>query len=174
VSAVGYELYTEMMENAVREIKGEPAPEEEVRPEIHLGIPAFIPETYIPDEHQRLVFYKKISLALTEEELYAIREELQDCYGGLPVEVDNLLGVIGIRNLLKSIKGRKMGYDGKDMSLLLQDNSPVEPARILALYRGKLRGVRLTPDNRLTIPMPGIAGSEVLSRARELIEELRG
>ncbi len=174
VSAVGYELYTEMMESAIREIKGEPAPEEEVRPEIHLGIPAFIPETYMADEHQRLVAYKKISLALTEEEWYAIREEFHDCYGKVPVEVDNIIGVIGIRNLLKSIRGRKMAYDGKQMSLLLQDNSPVDPARIMELYRGKLRGVRLTPDNKLTIPMPGLTGGEILSRARELIGELRG
>ncbi|MBW6484659.1 MAG: transcription-repair coupling factor [Syntrophobacterales bacterium] len=174
VSAVGYELYTEMMEDAIREIKGAPAPEEELRPEINLGIPAFIPETYMADEHQRLVWYKKISLALTEEELYAIRQELRDCYGNVPAEVDNLMGVIEIRNLLKTVRGRKMGYDGKDMSLLLQDNSPIEPALIMKLYRGKRRGVHLTPDNKLTISMPGIAGSEILSRARELIGELRG
>ena len=174
VSAVGYELYTEMMENAVREIKGAPAQEEEVRPEIHLGIPAFIPETYMSDEHQRLINYKKISLALSEEELYAIRDELQDCFGNVPLEVDNLLGVIGIRNLLKPIKGLKMGYDGKEMSLLLQENSPVDPSRILALYRGKLRGVRLAPDNKLTVPMPGLSGAEIIARARELIDELSG
>ncbi|MHB8829417.1 MAG: transcription-repair coupling factor [Syntrophales bacterium] len=174
VSAVGYELYTEMMENAIREIKGAPAPEEEIRPEINLGIPAFIPESYMADEHQRLVSYKKISLALTEEELYAIRQELRDCYGNVPAEVDNLIGVIGIRNLLKTVRGRKMGYDGNQMSLLLQSNSPIEPARIMELYRGKRRGVRLTPDNKLTIPMPGVAGAEILLRARQLIEELRG
>ncbi len=174
VSAVGYELYTEMMESAVRELKGAPAPEEDVRPEIHLGIPAFIPETYMSDEHQRLVYYKKISLALSEEELYAIREELRDCFGNVPPEVDNLLGVIGVRNLLKPIRGLKMGYDGKEMSLLLQENSPVDPARILALYRGKLRGVRLAPDNKLTVPMPELSGVEILARARELIDELRG
>ncbi len=173
VSAVGYELYTEMMENAVRELKGAPAPEEETRPEIHLGIPAFIPETYVVDEHQRLVFYKKISLALTEEELYAIREELHDCYGNVPVEVDNLLGVIGIRNLLKPIKGKKMGYDGSAMTLLLQEDTPLDPACVMAILRRK-RGARLTPDNKLTIPMPGIEGGEILSRARGLIGDISG
>jgi transcription-repair coupling factor (superfamily II helicase) len=172
VSAVGYELYTELMEKAIREIKGEPAQEEEVKPEIHLGIAAFIPETFMADEHRRLVTYKQISLAAGDEEIDAIRAELTDCYGFVPPEVENLLGVIGIRNWLKTLKGRKMGYDGKVMSVFLQETSPVDPQRILELYRRKVRGVQLTPDLRLAIPMPDLQGPEVIRRARELLAEL--
>jgi transcription-repair coupling factor (superfamily II helicase) len=173
VSAVGYELYTELMEKAIREIKGEPAPEEEVRPEIHLGIPAFIPEAYMADEHRRLVTYKRVSLSATDEDLDGIRDELLDCYGLVPAEVENLLAVIGIRNLLKGLKGRKMGYDGRAMSVFLQEKSPVDPRRIIEMYRRKIRGVQLTPDCKLTIPMPGLEGPEILTRARELLRELR-
>jgi transcription-repair coupling factor (superfamily II helicase) len=174
VSAVGYELYTELMEKAIREIKGEPAPEEEVRPEIHLGIPAFIPEAYMADEHRRLVTYKRVSLSESDGDLDAIRNELLDCYGPIPREVENLLAVIGIRNLLKGLKGRKMGYDGKAMSVFLQEKSPVNPVRIIEMYRGKIRGVHLTPDFKLTVPMPGLEGPEILTRARELLRELMG
>jgi len=173
VSAVGYELYTELMEKAIREIKGEPAPEEEVRPEIHLGIPAFIPEAYMADEHRRLVTYKRVSLSATDEDLDGIRDELLDCYGLVPPEVENLLAVIGIRNLLKGLKGRKMGYDGRAMSVFLQEKSPVDPVRIIEMYRRKIRGVQLTPDCKLTIPMPGLEGPEILTRARDLLRELR-
>lgn len=172
VSAVGYELYTELMDKAIREIKGEPLPEEEIKPEIHLGIPAFIPEVYMADEHRRLVTYKKVSLAATEEELAGIREELLDCYGVVPPEVENLLSVIGIRNLLKTLKGKKLGYDGKVMTVFLQEKSPVDPRRIIDLYRRKVRGVQLTPDLKLTIPMPQLKGVEILNRARELLQEL--
>jgi transcription-repair coupling factor (superfamily II helicase) len=171
---VGYELYTELMEQAIREIKGEPAPEEEVRPEIHLGIPAFIPETYMADEHQRLVTYKRISLAAADGDLDGIRNELLDCYGPIPPEGENLLAMIGIRNLLKGLKGRRMGYDGKAMSVFLQEKSPVDPVRIVEMYRRKIRGVHLTPDFKLTVPMPGLEGSEILTRARELLRELMG
>jgi len=173
VSAVGYELYTELMEKAIREIKGGPAEEEEVKPEILLGVPAFIPEAYMADEHRRLVTYKQVSLAASEEDLAAIREELIDCYGLIPPEVENLFSVIGIRNLLKALKGKRMGYDGKAMSVFLQETSPVDPRRIMELYRRKVRGVQLTPDLKLTIPMPDLTGTEILSRARELLEELR-
>ncbi|MBN2438308.1 MAG: transcription-repair coupling factor [Deltaproteobacteria bacterium] len=173
VSAVGYELYTELMEKAIREIKGEPAPEEEIRPEIHLGVPAFIPEAYMADEHRRLVTYKRISLAATDEDLDGIREELLDCYGPVPPEVGNLLAVIAIRNLLQGLKGRKMGYDGRAMSVFLQEKSPVDPVRIIEMYRRKIRGVQLTPDFKLTVPMPGLEGLEILARARELLRDLR-
>ena len=173
VSAVGYELYTELMEKAIREIKGEPPEEEEARPEIHLGIPAFIPETYMPDEHRRLATYKKVSLAGSDEELAEVRSELLDCYGLIPPEVENLLAVIAVRNVLKTLKGKKMGYDGKVMSVFLQQTSPVDPRRIIELYRRKVRGVQLTPDLRLIIPMPDLEGPEILVRARELLTELR-
>jgi transcription-repair coupling factor (superfamily II helicase) len=174
VSAVGYELYTELMEHAIRELKGEAAPEEEVKPEIHLGIPAFIPESYMDDEHLRLVTYKRISLAAGDEEIAGIRGELMDCYGLVPPEVENLLSVIDIRNLLKALKGKRMGYDGRAMSVSLQEKSPIDPARIVELYRSKVRGFQLTPDLKLTVPMPGLAVPEILRRARELLRSLSG
>jgi transcription-repair coupling factor (superfamily II helicase) len=118
------------------------------------------------------VTYKKVSLAATEEELAGIREELLDCYGVVPPEVENLLSVIGIRNLLKTLKGKKLGYDGKVMTVFLQEKSPVDPRRIIDLYRRKVRGVQLTPDLKLTIPMPELKGVEILNRARELLLEL--
>jgi transcription-repair coupling factor (superfamily II helicase) len=87
--------------------------------------------------------------------------------------VENLLAVIGIRNLLKLLKGKKLGYDGKVMSVFLQEKSPVDPGRIIELYRRKVRGVQLSPDLRLTIPMPDLEGPGIIARARELLTELR-
>jgi len=115
VSAVGYELYTELMEKTIREIKGESLDEEDLMPEIQLGISAFIPEDYVRDVHQRLVLYKRISLAAHDGEIEQIKNELQDCYGEPPPFAYNLLQVISIRNCLKPLKGKKMGYDGKYM-----------------------------------------------------------
>ena len=60
ITAVGFELYTQMMEEAVHELRGERR-HVDVEPEIQLGIPAYIPDTYIPDENQRLVFYQRLA-----------------------------------------------------------------------------------------------------------------
>ncbi|MCE5210749.1 MAG: transcription-repair coupling factor [Deltaproteobacteria bacterium] len=172
ISAVGYELYTELMEKTVREIKGEKTDEEELMPEIQLGISAFIPEEYVQDVHQRLVLYKRISLAANDEELHQIKNELQDCYGELPPAVDNLLKVINIRNNLKPLKVRKMGYDGKYLYLYFRDNSPVDPARIIALYRKKIKDLRFTPDYKLFVPAPALSGREILTQADLLLKML--
>ncbi len=72
------------MEKTIREIKGEKNGEEEILPEIQLGVSAFIPEGYVQDVYQRLVLYKRISLAANDEEIDQIKSELQDCYGPLP------------------------------------------------------------------------------------------
>ena len=198
IAAVGYELYTELMEKTIREIKGETLPEERVRPEIHLGVPAYIPSDYMSDEHQRLVTYKRISLAADEDALAEIRAELLDCYGFIPGEVDNLLEVIRIRNALTDLKGRKMGYDEKQLFIHFSPDSPVDPVRISGLAKlmnlppprekpvrtlvRTLRkpaaaretppGVRLTPDYRLYVPLPGLKGDGVLAGARRLIDAL--
>ncbi len=170
VSAVGYELYTELMEKTIREIKGEKVVEEESLPEIQLGISAFIPEEYVQDVHQRLVLYKRISLADNAEDINRIGNELKDCYGPLPQNVDNLLQVIHIRNLLKPIRGKKMGYDGKYLYIYFRKTSPLDPAKILALYRKKTRELRFTPDYKLYVPAPGLTGPEILNQALLLLE----
>jgi transcription-repair coupling factor (superfamily II helicase) len=172
VSAVGYELYTELMEKTIRELRGEPMPEEEIKPEINLGLPAFIPAEYMPDEHQRLVTYKRISLAVTEEELSELRGELTDLYGFIPPEVDNLFEVIRIKNLLKSVKGKKMGYDGKSLFIFFHEKSPVDPAKLLELARKKIRGMKLTPDYKLYLSMPNLTGDEIIRYAKTLLQEL--
>jgi transcription-repair coupling factor (superfamily II helicase) len=173
VSAVGYELYTELMEKTVRELKGEPVMKEEVKPEVNLGIPAMIPSGYMPDEQRRLVTYKRISLASGEEDLAEIRAELLDCYGYVPVEIDYLLEVIRIRDLLKVLKGKKMGYDGKQLVVVFQPDSPIDPARILMLSRTVAKGVKLTPDFKLIVPLPGLTGMKVTATIRELLRSLR-
>jgi transcription-repair coupling factor (superfamily II helicase) len=172
VSAVGYELYTELMEKTIREIKGEKTVEEEALPEIQLGLSAFIPEEYVQSVHQRLVLYKRISLAGNSEDIDRIAGELKDCYGPLPQNVDNLLQVINIRNLLKPLAGKKMGYDGKYLYIFFRKTSPLDPSRIMTLYRKKTRELRFTPDYKLFVPAPGLTSPDILNQALSLLKML--
>ena len=75
IAAVGFELYTQMMEKAVRELKGEEMVEE-ITPEIHFHLPAFIPEAYVEDPGERLSLYRRLSFSRSEEEVDGFREEL--------------------------------------------------------------------------------------------------
>ena len=172
VSAVGYELYTELMEKTIRELKGEELSREEVKAEIHLGIPAFIPEEYMADEHRRLLTYKRISLARTPEEIQEIRGELTDCYGFIPPEVDNLLRTIRLRHLLEALKSRKMTCDAHYLTIQFSPDSPVDPAKILFLSRTKMKGTKLTPELKLYIPVAKLPGSERIHFAEDVLKTL--
>jgi transcription-repair coupling factor (superfamily II helicase) len=80
ITAVGFELYTQMMEEAVREVQGETITKD-VEPEIQLGFPAYIPDTYVQDVNQRLVLYKRLAGFKTREELDALVDEMVDRFG---------------------------------------------------------------------------------------------
>ncbi len=172
ISAVGYEMYTQLMERAVRELRGEKMPEAEIKPEIHLGLAAFIPDSYVPDTHRRLVTYKKLSMAPADEDLLETREEMLDCYGPLPPEVQNLIEVISLRNLMKGLMAEKMEYDGRNMILVIHKSSPIDPLKLIELSRKKWKGMRFTPDHRLFIPMPELQEGQVIEAAKGLLEEL--
>ncbi len=171
ISAVGYEMYITLMEKAVRELKGEPS-KEEIRPEINLGLPAFIPDDYITDMHRRLVTYKRLSMAGSDEEVEEIREELVDGFGFVPPQVENLFEVIGIRNRLKAVMGERMDYDGKILSITFRRDSPIDPARILKLSKSRMKGLRLTPEHRLLLPLPGLRDEDILRQAKNILGEL--
>ncbi|MCX5854363.1 MAG: transcription-repair coupling factor [Deltaproteobacteria bacterium] len=172
ISAVGYELYTELMERTIREIKGEPVSGEEIKPEIHLNLPAFIPEDYMADVNRRLVTYKRLSMAPDDDALIEIREELMDCFGYIPPEVETLFDVIRIRNLVKVVKGTKMGYDGKHMFISFHSDSPVDPLKIVRMSQGGMKDVRLTPDLKLYVSMPGLHGNQIIEKAKGLLHLL--
>jgi len=173
VSAVGYELYTELMEKTIRELKGEAIPEEETKPEIQLGIPAFIPEDYMTDKHTRLLTYKKLSIAAADEELDEIRDGLVDSYGYIPDELTNLFQVIRIKNCLKKIKGKRMLYDGSVLSIMFDRNSPLDPLRLVKLSKRELKGMRFSPDFKLSIPLANPSAHDLAGKIMSILHDLK-
>jgi transcription-repair coupling factor (superfamily II helicase) len=159
------------MEQTIRELKGEQI-QKEVKPEIHLGVSAYIPEEYMSDVRRRLITYKRLSLAANEEELASIKAELIDCYGFAPPEVVNLTEVIAIRNLLSSLQGKKITYDGGNIIISFHQESNVDPVKILGLAKSRWPGLRLTPSFQLHVHVPGLKGEKVLWEAKNVLQEL--
>jgi transcription-repair coupling factor (superfamily II helicase) len=124
------------------------------------------------DVTERLIMYKRLSMASSDDELSEMKKELLDCYGALPHEVENLIEVISIRNLLKEIKGEKMSYDGKNLSISFSPQSPVEPMKMLELSRRQFTGLKLTPDFRLDVPMPVLGEDEEIVHIKGLLDAL--
>jgi transcription-repair coupling factor (superfamily II helicase) len=149
ITAVGFELYTEMMENAVRELKGEEVLPE-VDPEIRIGIPAYFPDSYIPDANQRLYFYKRLASLRDAAELGELREEVKDRFGPYPEPVENLFLVMNLRRVLKEFLVQQISVSDGKVFILFHSESPVKVDKLLDLIRKQKSRFRLSPDGRLS------------------------
>lgn len=171
ITAVGYEMYVQLMDKAVREMKGEEYVEE-VEPEIALGLPAYIPESYVPDTEQRLVHYRRFSSAVDVADLEDLAVELLDRYGPPPLEVENLLAVMDLKRLLRQagVKKLEMGRGGLTFSFAEQGR--VKPDKVLALVANYPDQAKLSPQGRLFIALAGLEGRQGLNQAKNILQEL--
>jgi transcription-repair coupling factor (superfamily II helicase) len=172
IAAVGFELYTRMLEEAVRTLKGE-ALTPEVEPEIRLGIPAYFPEDFIPDTNQRLYFYKRLASLRDIEESAEIQQEIRDRYGPFPQVVENLFKVMELRRVLKESLVQQITYHDGRLSLLFHSRSPVKPERLLELM-GKDKGrYRLSPEGRLSFVAQNRSWEGIIPEVVHLLQELQ-
>jgi transcription-repair coupling factor (superfamily II helicase) len=150
IAAVGFEFYTQLMEKAVKELKGEEIVEE-ITPEIHFHLPAFIPEVYVKDSGERLSLYRKLSLSRSDEDVEMIREELVDRFGKVPKEVDHLLEVIKVKILLTRLSIKKLEETPSQIVLTFDESTRVSSQRIVDFVHRREGKSRLTPDSKLII-----------------------
>jgi transcription-repair coupling factor (superfamily II helicase) len=150
IEAVGFELYSELLDEAVRELKGEPHVEE-IDPDVQLPVPAFIPEVYVPDVHQRLFFYKRLAQAGTDEELDEIRAEMIDRCGDPPDEVDALCQVMGLKVRLRALRIRALEAGPGRLVLTLGDGAALDPFQLAKKVQASGGALRLTPDMKLIV-----------------------
>ncbi|MDA8079157.1 MAG: transcription-repair coupling factor [Nitrospiraceae bacterium] len=171
VHEVGFDLYMEMLEQAVAELKGEVVAEE-WEPVIEIRTAAYIPESYIGDVTLRLSFYRRIAALRTEKEIADFRSEIRDRFGGLPEEVSNLLDVVTLKIICRSIFATKLKETKGRVQVLFSTDTPVQPSQILALGRNKRRMIRFLQDGfELMIRDPD--RKEVFASLRDVLQELR-
>ncbi len=153
VNAVGYELYLELLEDAVRQAKGEASLESEVEPEINVRIPALIPDDYISDLRVRLAYYKSLSEIESPEDIDRIEDELRDQFGKPPPQVVNLMGLMLIRRVCKELSVRDLSSGETTITLALTEQTKLPPDRVIELASKANKKYSITPDNRLRIRM---------------------
>jgi transcription-repair coupling factor (superfamily II helicase) len=169
VAAIGFEMYTDLLEETVQELQGQ-AREERIDPEIRLGLSAFLPERYVADPNQRLVLYRKLASAREDVEIYQAADELRDRYGELPGEAELLLEVMKLRVLMKQLHVEQVEYDGHNLVFAFPASTKVAPEQILALLEDSKK-YRFSPDYRLTVRLGRIPRDAVLAAAKK---ELQG
>ena len=170
IEAIGFELYTQMLERAVREMKGEAAPDE-AETQLNLGLNIRIPADYVPEENQRLQMYKRVARVETEQQLTDVAAELQDRYGPPPPAVRNLLDYASLKLLCMKVGVNAIERKRDNVTLKFQQNAAVDPEQ-LARFVSAQRGAQFTPDGMLKFALKATAADEVLRALRTILEQL--
>ncbi|MDA9288404.1 transcription-repair coupling factor [Amylibacter sp.] len=154
VREVGYELYQEMLEDAIAKIKSGQmeglTDEGSWSPQINLGVPVLIPETYVQDLDVRLGLYRRLSALAKKIELEAFAAELIDRFGKLPVEVDMLLRVVRIKGMCRAAGIAKLDSGPKGAVIQFYQDKFISPSG-LAQYLLDSRGTAKIKDNKLIV-----------------------
>ena len=172
IEAVGFEMYTSMLEEAVSKLKGEERVE---RPTVQmsLGIALRIDESYIAEENQRLRMYKRIAGIDGDRALDEVRAELQDRYGPLPTSVEHLLQAARLRIECEKIGVAQVDRKRDQLHIRFTETAAVDPGRLMKLVsKNAKRGAQFTPQGVLRFPLTATKPDEVLAEVRALLEEL--
>ena len=172
INAVGFELYTSMLDRTVREMKGEVA-KEEAAVQLNLGINIRIPAEYIKEENQRLRMYKRVAGVESEAQLTDVREELSDRYGEPPAAVRNLLEYARLK-----LASQRMGVAAIDrrrdqVTIRFTPEAAVDPEK-LARFVAAQPGAQFSPSGVLKFSLKATQAEEVLERLKRLLDELAG
>jgi transcription-repair coupling factor (superfamily II helicase) len=172
IEAVGFEMYTSMLEHAVNELKGEEHPARATT-QLNLGISLRIDESYIEEENQRLRIYKKIAGAQDEGMLGEVRAELEDRYGELPVSVHHLLEAASLRLQCERTGVAQVDRKRDQIHIRFTGQANIDPGRLMKLVaQNATKGAQFTPQGVLRFPLKATEPGEVLHEIRALLVAL--
>jgi transcription-repair coupling factor (superfamily II helicase) len=134
IDAVGFEMYTKLLEETIRELKGEDL-EDDLRSTVNLRIDFRIDEVYVPDMNQRLMIYRRIAAARSEEDLNRVMEEVRDRYGPPPVAVLNLADYGRIRVLADALGVESIEREGTIVAIRFREKAKADPVRLINVVR---------------------------------------
>jgi transcription-repair coupling factor (superfamily II helicase) len=169
IHAVGLEMYVKLLEQTILELRGQAAPEAP-RVALNLRLDMRLPEDYVPEVHQRLSLYKRISQARSEREVTALRDEVRDRYGAPPAAVEDLLRWAELRARAEALGLAQVDLSGGALQLRFAVAPGMDPGSVAELAR-RWRGATLTPQGVLRLPVPpGAASLAALGDALAALE----
>jgi transcription-repair coupling factor (superfamily II helicase) len=176
IREVGIELYQHLLEEAVASARsgvsalGE-APEDWT-PQITIGMPVLIPETYVADLNVRLGLYRRIAALLEPRDIDAFAAELVDRFGVLPPEVENLLDTIAIKQLCRAAGIEKVEAGPKGAVLSFRQNRFANPLGLVEFLQAQAGTAKLRTDQKLVVMRSWESDKERLTGVRRLLEQL--
>jgi transcription-repair coupling factor (superfamily II helicase) len=166
INAVGIETYLKLLEETVRELRGETV-DEAPAVNIDLPVPMSIPQEYVEDANLRMEIYRKIASAdLSESEIMA---ELTDRFGPPPAAVETLVEVAALKRIAESLRVQSVSAKGRELTVRLRRDARIDVDRLIALV-SSLPGASFSPSGVLTLTAGD--GRQMLALARQTLEEL--
>jgi transcription-repair coupling factor (superfamily II helicase) len=176
IEEVGFSLYTEMLDRAVRALKQGKVPDfdltSEHEAEVELHLPALIPDDYLPDVNTRLTLYKRISSARNADDLGELQVEMIDRFGLLPDPVKNLFAVTALKLVATPLGIRKLEVGANGGRVIFRPKPNVEPLTIIKMIQAQPRVYALDGQDKLKLKMPLEGQAERLRAANDLLVSL--
>ncbi len=155
VATVGFDLFCQMLEEAVHELRGEEVVHE-VDPELSFDVVALLPESYVPDVGVRLSLYKRLASAIDEAHVAEIAEEMEDRFGPPPTEALRLAQLMSLKTELRRLRVLGCEANARQVTLHLREDTPLDPKKITELIATRKSAYRLSPDMRLVRRFDGV------------------
>lgn len=170
IDAIGFEMYTSMLERTVRELKGE-VEVEEAEVALNLGLNIRIPAEYIAEENQRLRMYKRVAGVDSEQQLEDVTAELTDRYGEPPAPVRTLLEYAALKLLARRVGVTAIDRHRDSVNIKFQENAGIDPEKLMRFVATK-KGANFSPQGVLKYTLVASGAEQVLANLRATIENL--
>jgi transcription-repair coupling factor (superfamily II helicase) len=171
IHQVGYELYTQLLSEAVAEISGQEASQDE-EPELDLRIPAFLPDDFLPEAGTRLDFYRKLAASRTVPEADELELELLDRFGRLPAPAEALCELTRLRTKMREAGVREMKRGNGALFLALSERSTIDRSLLARLVIKERGTYSFSRGEMLSMRLPGDSPPEILAAAKNLLNRL--
>lgn len=175
METVGYEMYCKLLDEAVRELKGEAPQEEEAEMAIDINVSAYIDDFYISSEIQKIEMYKRIASIQDEQDVIDIQDELADRWGDIPKPVKSLIEIAHIKTIARACGFAAIQEKGEAVIFQYRGNKHVNLAVLGKLMDKYKRKLLFTASNTpyLTYKITGIGRDELLKNIKIMLQEMR-
>jgi transcription-repair coupling factor (superfamily II helicase) len=173
IQEIGFGLYTELLDRAVRALKSGKVPDfdlsSEHETEVELHLPALIPDDYLGDVHARLTLYKRIASARSEDELRDLQVEMIDRFGLLPDPTKQLFAVATLKLMATPLGIRKLDFGANGGRIVFRENPEIDPMTIIKLIQRLPRVYKLDGQDKLKITLDLPGATERIRSAQEVL-----
>ena len=171
VALVGFDLFVHMLDQAVAQLRGEQVVQE-IDPELTLDVEHYLPDSYIDDVGLRLSFYKRFATLEDEDSIHDLAAEMEDRFGPPPPAASTFVRAMALRPLLRHFRAMGCEATHRRVTLHLREDTPLDPAKVIALVQQPASPWKLTPDMKLSYRFTDELPGDSIERARDLLKRL--